>query len=59
MRWYDQKNSINDKVRSVVFAVENRDKQLWGVAEYRISGKLTPAEIVALKDYITRQSADA
>ncbi len=35
MHWYAKADSINTKVHSAVFTVEERDRQLWGVAESR------------------------
>ena len=58
MHWYGEANSVNTKVHSVVFTVENRNRQLWGVAECRIASELTEAEIETLKEYISGQASD-
>ena len=58
MRWYDEGDAVEKKVRSAVFAVEDRDRQLWGVAVCRVAGELTPEELDTLKDYISGQASD-
>ena len=58
MYWYGKADSINTKVHSAVFTVEERDRQLWGVAECRVAGELSAAELDTLKKYITGQAAD-
>lgn len=58
MHWYREENSVNEKVRSVVFTAEERDNRLWGVAECCIAEALTPEEMFLLKDYIAGQASD-
>lgn len=58
MHWNDKDDSINAKVRSVVFTVEERNGELWGVAECKIVGTLTPDEMDTLKEYISGQASD-
>ena len=58
MHWYDEDDSVNEKVRSVAFRLEKRDRQLWGVAECQLLRSLTTKEMDTLKEYITGQAAD-
>ena len=58
MAYYHEDDSLNEKVKSYVFTVEERDGQLWGVAECQIQGQLTPQELDQLKETVTGQASD-
>ena len=58
MHWYDKTDTVDGKVRSVVFELEERDGRLWGVAECKVQGELNAQELATLKDYITEHIPD-
>ena len=58
MHWYGKADNIDKKVHSAVFTVENRKQKLWGVAECRVAGELSPDELSVLKEYIAGQASD-
>ena len=58
MHWYGNQDSINEKVKSVVFEAGARDGQLWGVANCKVVGTLNDKEMERLKDYISGQASD-
>ena len=58
MAYFHGPDSVNQKVESMKPTVEVVHGQLYGVAECRIKGALTEAELSALKDYCTGQYAD-
>ena len=58
MKYYGEHDGVERKVRSVQFVAETRDGKLWGVAECKVIGELTPDELDILKDYVSGQASD-
>ena len=58
MEYYNEDDGVNSKVRSFTFTAEARNGKLWGVAECRVQGELTPGEMSMLKEYVGGQASD-
>lgn len=55
---WDSLPSVNEKVQSLFFGIEEHGGTLWGVTEAKISAPLTEEETASLLDYIEGQQAD-
>jgi hypothetical protein len=58
MAYYDEPDSVKEKVRSLILDVEIHDGMLWAVASLELTEPLTANELKTLKDYITGQFSD-
>jgi len=58
MKYYHEDDSINRKVQSFFFTVEQIQDKLMGVAECRVQGELTDKELELFKEYISGQASD-
>lgn len=58
MAYFDGPDSVDRKVESYHFTAEVRDGRLWGVAECKVRGSLTPLELSQLMDEIGGQAGD-
>ena len=58
MAYYHENDGTSEKVLSYFFTAEVRDGKLWGVAECRVQGALTPEETQSLINNIGDQASD-
>lgn len=58
MAYFSGPDNVARKVQSYYFTAEVRDGQLWGVAECKVRGSLSPMELEKLIDEIGGQASD-
>lgn len=58
MKYYHGDDSVNHKVKSLFFTVEQVGSQLMGIAECRVQGDMKDAELEQLKEYTSGQASD-
>ena len=58
MHWYGKDDTVDQKVRSVLFTAEEREGQLWAVAECQVTGELSPRELHILTRHLAGEMAD-
>lgn len=58
MKFYNIKDSIDQKVHSLFFTVEQVGDELLGVAECKVQGNLSDVELEKLKNYVICQASD-
>lgn len=58
MESYNKDDTVNQKVKSIMFTAEQRNGQLWGVAVCQVADNLDEEELEILKDYIKGQASD-
>lgn len=58
MKFYNIKDSIDQKVHSLFFTVEQVGDELLGVAECKVQGNLNDVELEKLKSYVICQASD-
>ncbi|MDL2272990.1 DUF4314 domain-containing protein [Oscillospiraceae bacterium OttesenSCG-928-G22] len=58
MLYYREQDSVNEKVHSAEFDIEERADSLWGIVKLSLKGELDAPETATLLDYLTGQASD-